>query len=314
MPSLSFVLPHWLYWSVLALFPLVAIVSRCAAAAQPARSAGRAVHRLPLLVAGRFPRAFTVSTCAARWGFVVHPGVPGHPLLQRPDPRRARRRVADLRGAPGGASRRRTRAARADDGSPEAASAFAKAQAEARTREAEYQVAKAVRDHWKSARRLGSHRAGADAARRRRPVARHGAPAPRPRGSPTRPWKWYTRSRLSYHEGGVGEDPTLNVHTPVHRRHRAGQYGGRRIRRVLGPDRGLRATTTKCMARFVFNSPTNWVHESMFLMFGMQYILCGAYAYKEDQHVASTCSMPSSRRGARRWPTSSRRYSSSSSR
>ena len=33
------------------------------------------------------------------------------------------------------------------------------------------------------------------------------------------------------------------------------------------------------MARFVFNSPTNWVHESMFLMFGMQYMLCGAFAY-----------------------------------
>ena len=39
------------------------------------------------------------------------------------------------------------------------------------------------------------------------------------------------------------------------------------------------------IARYVFNSPTNWVHESMFLMFGMQYMLSGAYAYREDQHV-----------------------------
>ena len=39
------------------------------------------------------------------------------------------------------------------------------------------------------------------------------------------------------------------------------------------------------IARFVFNSPTNWVHESMFLMFGMQYMLAGAYAYRDDQHV-----------------------------
>jgi TRAP-type mannitol/chloroaromatic compound transport system permease small subunit len=39
------------------------------------------------------------------------------------------------------------------------------------------------------------------------------------------------------------------------------------------------------IARYVFNSPTNWVHESMFLMFGMQYMICGAYAYREDQHV-----------------------------
>ena len=39
------------------------------------------------------------------------------------------------------------------------------------------------------------------------------------------------------------------------------------------------------IARFAFNSPTNWVHESMFLMYGMQYMLAGAYAYKLDQHV-----------------------------
>jgi TRAP-type mannitol/chloroaromatic compound transport system permease small subunit len=39
------------------------------------------------------------------------------------------------------------------------------------------------------------------------------------------------------------------------------------------------------MARFAFNSPTNWVHESMFLMYGMQYMLAGAYAYHADQHV-----------------------------
>lgn len=39
------------------------------------------------------------------------------------------------------------------------------------------------------------------------------------------------------------------------------------------------------IARYVFNSPTNWAHESMFLMFGMQYLLAGAYAYREDAHV-----------------------------
>jgi len=39
------------------------------------------------------------------------------------------------------------------------------------------------------------------------------------------------------------------------------------------------------VARYVFNSPTNWAHESMFLMFGMQYLLSGAYALREDAHV-----------------------------
>ena len=39
------------------------------------------------------------------------------------------------------------------------------------------------------------------------------------------------------------------------------------------------------IARYVFNSPTNWAHESMFLMFGMQYLLSGAYALREGAHV-----------------------------
>jgi len=39
------------------------------------------------------------------------------------------------------------------------------------------------------------------------------------------------------------------------------------------------------VARYVFNSPTNWAHESMFLMFGMQYMISGAYAYLNESHV-----------------------------
>ena len=39
------------------------------------------------------------------------------------------------------------------------------------------------------------------------------------------------------------------------------------------------------IARYVFNSPTNWAHESMFLMFGMQYLLAGGYALRVDAHV-----------------------------
>ena len=39
------------------------------------------------------------------------------------------------------------------------------------------------------------------------------------------------------------------------------------------------------VARYIFNSPTNWAHESMFLMFGMQYLISGAYAYLNESHV-----------------------------
>jgi TRAP-type mannitol/chloroaromatic compound transport system permease small subunit len=39
------------------------------------------------------------------------------------------------------------------------------------------------------------------------------------------------------------------------------------------------------LARYVFNSPTNWAHEGMFLMFGMQYLIAGGFALREDAHV-----------------------------
>ncbi|MBO6718352.1 MAG: TRAP transporter small permease subunit [Rhizobiaceae bacterium] len=39
------------------------------------------------------------------------------------------------------------------------------------------------------------------------------------------------------------------------------------------------------IARYVFNSPTNWAHEGMYLMFGMQYLVAGAYAMLTESHV-----------------------------
>ncbi|MGQ7247284.1 TRAP transporter large permease subunit [Halomonas sp. V046] len=43
--------------------------------------------------------------------------------------------------------------------------------------------------------------------------------------------------------------------------------------------------TYEVVLRYAFNSPTNWAHESMTLMFGMQYLLAGAYALREGGHV-----------------------------
>jgi TRAP-type mannitol/chloroaromatic compound transport system permease small subunit len=39
------------------------------------------------------------------------------------------------------------------------------------------------------------------------------------------------------------------------------------------------------IARDIFNSPTNWVHEGMFLMFGMMFLISGAYALRSNSHV-----------------------------
>ena len=39
------------------------------------------------------------------------------------------------------------------------------------------------------------------------------------------------------------------------------------------------------IARYVFNSPTIWAHESMYLIFGMQYMLAGGFCLRENAHV-----------------------------
>lgn len=39
------------------------------------------------------------------------------------------------------------------------------------------------------------------------------------------------------------------------------------------------------ISRYVFNSPTSWAHESMYLMFGMQYLIAGSYAMLTESHV-----------------------------
>lgn len=48
---------------------------------------------------------------------------------------------------------------------------------------------------------------------------------------------------------------------------------------------GVTIITYEVTVRYVFNRPTNWGHESMTLIFGMQYILCGAYAHYTRSHV-----------------------------
>jgi TRAP-type mannitol/chloroaromatic compound transport system permease small subunit len=83
---------------------------------------------------------------------------------------------------------------------------------------------------------------------------------------------------------GTHEDPTLGLHTRFTDKIewvnvKVGEFAAYwAVLSVFG-------YYYEVIARFVFNSPTNWLHESMFLMYGMQYMLAGAYAYKLDQHV-----------------------------
>jgi hypothetical protein len=83
---------------------------------------------------------------------------------------------------------------------------------------------------------------------------------------------------------GTHEDPTLGLHT---RFTDAIEWINVRVGEFVAywAVISVFAYYYEVIARFAFNSPTNWVHESMFLMYGMQYMLAGAYAYHADQHV-----------------------------
>lgn len=45
------------------------------------------------------------------------------------------------------------------------------------------------------------------------------------------------------------------------------------------------AYTYEVVARYIFNTPTIWVHEASFLLFGMQYMMAGAYGLLHGSHV-----------------------------
>ena len=83
---------------------------------------------------------------------------------------------------------------------------------------------------------------------------------------------------------GTHEDPTLGLHT---RFTDAIEWVNVRVGEFVAywAVISVFGYYYEVIARFAFNSPTNWLHESMFLMYGMQYMLAGAYAYQCDQHV-----------------------------
>ena len=282
MPSLTFVLPHWLYWSVLLLFPLVAMVFVARQRRNPPdRRPSLFIAYLFLVLAGflGIHRFYLRSP----WGFAFIPIFLA--ILY------CNGQIRDVRDEESRtfAAHQQAQVAldlarpKPDDASQEAAKAFAQAQADERAREVEYEAAKAIRDGWKQRARyaaialavmlLGDAVLLPGLVRRRRALE-----VAEPASEPIHP------DASSVHEGGVGEDPTLNLHTPF-------TDLIERVNTAVGTYVAYWALIAvfgyyyEVMARFVFNSPTNWLHESMFLMFGMQYILCGAFAYKEDQHV-----------------------------
>ncbi len=80
------------------------------------------------------------------------------------------------------------------------------------------------------------------------------------------------------------EDPALHVETAVTRiLDCISRWSGVFV--AIWTVNAVVAYFYEVIMRYVFNQPTIWVHEACFLLFGMQYLLAGAYTLMEGGHV-----------------------------
>ena len=281
MPGLQFVLPHWLYWGTLLIFPLVAIYL-------VARQARRgAPHRVSLFIAYLFwltagfmglHRFYLKSF----WGFIFIP-VFFAILYTNVEIRDRREDVSRTRAALEAAhvEVQRAKLLPGVTPTPEMTARADKALAEERGSRQDFDAAEANLGFWRNistalallmASMLLVDAALLPALTRRTETAEERALAAPEVIPPDIP------------PAGTGEDPTLRLHMRITdfvetSNVRIGEFV------AYWALISVFAYYYEVIAQFVFNSPTNWVHESMFLMYGMQYMLAGAYAYREDQHV-----------------------------
>ncbi|KKL77798.1 hypothetical protein LCGC14_2031290 [marine sediment metagenome] len=85
-------------------------------------------------------------------------------------------------------------------------------------------------------------------------------------------------------EPGIGESPTRGIQNKYfYYIDKANGYAGEFV--CFWSIIAVFVNYYEVLARYVFNSPTNWAHEGMFLMFGMQYVLAAGFVNREDAHV-----------------------------
>ncbi|PBB95310.1 TRAP transporter small permease subunit [Mesorhizobium sp. WSM3862] len=274
MPSLTFVLPHWLYWLTFAVFPLAAVhfVHRERAQRDPG-GPNLFLAYLFLVTAGflGMHRFYLKS----RWGFIFIPFFIA--VLWTSTQVRDGREAVSLARSQSEQAEKLLPRAKADTAANKQGAADRLAKAEAEAAAARNDLTAAVHGlEWDSSisriaglllgliivgdallipglvRRARARETGRAATHHEIVVDVPATPVKQPL-APFRPVDWLVRVTGEF----VAYWSVLAV----------------------------MAYYYEVVARFVFNSPTNWVHESMFLMFGMQYMLAGAYAYRDETHV-----------------------------
>src|ERR1700751_2613921 len=156
MPSLSFVLPHWLYWATLAIFPLIAmyLLSR-QRRNPPDRRPSLFIAYMFWFLAGYLGiHRFYVRSV---WGVIFIPAFLAI-IYCNTQIREVRddesRTFAALEQAQSAVERGRPR--EGIESTPESKAERERAQSEVVKSDAEYQAAKAVRDQWKQYASIGA--------------------------------------------------------------------------------------------------------------------------------------------------------------
>ena len=280
MPTLNFILPHWMYWGGLFLFPFLAmyLVARQRRNGAPREPTYFTAYLFWLTAGYAGIHRFYLKSW---WGLVYIPLFIGV-VYCGSEVREVRDDVSRTFAAREQAQTAVRQAEPIDSANPtpDEKRLMSEAKAVLAKTNTELDEAQAVSDHWNSlARGFGLAILAllvVDAflipglVRKRRALGDGpvGVDAPMPPDV----------------QQGTGEDPTLGMHTRFTDaiewvNTKAGEFVA--YWAVIS----VFVYFYEVFARVLFNSPTNWVHESMFLMFGMQYMISGAYAYKEDQHV-----------------------------
>ncbi|MBC6439092.1 MAG: TRAP transporter small permease subunit [Rhodospirillales bacterium] len=281
MPEIDFVLPHWAYWSGLVVFPVFAfIMLRCERAVGGARLVSTPVAYLFLVTGGFLGLHRLYLRNRWWWAYVPFVLLILHANVQLDDARNAESEARNARMV--AEFRLELAQEKADDGDSEAAEAVEGWNQELAAVDRSAADAQAARDSWSMISsvagviivlalavdlvmvpRLARHRREIESGRimpshLMEEVEEHERPPQE--ASYTGPGAGYVRI-IGAVNGGVGQFVAWWALIAVF------------------------AYYYEVVCRYVFNSPTNFVHEGMFLMFGMQYLLTGAFALRENAHV-----------------------------
>ncbi len=282
MPSLTFVLPHWIYWAGLLLIPLFAIytVRRQTQMVTPNGGISLPISYM-LWLSGGFVGLHRFYL-RDMWGFLFIPLFIGI-LYGNFHGAAGRNEVSHAKNTLLGVEFKLERAQKAvAQGKESAEEKLAQAKNALTDVKEKLSRAKADFKFWQMVSRgfaLATVVLLLFDAFMLPKLTRRCAEREKVEGPPAEPV-----TEISGREVGIGEDPTLRVHA------RFTDF----IDTITGwvghfvcywSAIAVFVYYYEVLARYVFNSPTNWAHESMFLMFGMQYLLAGAYTLREDGHV-----------------------------